>query len=508
VSVATVTVTDTTATTDTRRGFVTSDDRLPVVVATGQSIERLTTVSALDLAERAARVALDRVPKLQAEVQQVSVVNIISPAGSAPGADLSRRLHLSPARTETTTVGGNSPQWLVNRAAKAISAGDIDVVLIAGAEAQRSAREGGSVPDDRGHTAGPPDPVIGDDRPPVSPAEFQAGLIAPIHLYALFESVIAHRAGRSPAEHRAELGRLLAPFTTVAAAHDYAWFPDARTPAELSEITPDNRLISEPYAKNMCAMFTVDQGAAVVVTSLAAARRAGVDEEAVFCWSGAECTDVWFPAARPDPGTAPAMSASTSAALEAAGTGVDELSAFDLYSCFPCAVELAADALGVALDDERRLTVTGGLPYFGGPGNNYSLHAVATMVDRLRVGGGTGLVTAFGWYLTKHAAGVYGAEPPPRGWRPGDTTAAQAAIDATAVEIATEAAGPAVVVASTVVNGRGGEITAAPVIARLEDGRHIAAAADVSELPCLAARNLVGSRIDVRGPPLRYRISG
>jgi acetyl-CoA C-acetyltransferase len=350
--------------------------------------------------------------------------------------------------------------------------------------------------------------VIGDDRPPVSSAEFQAGLIAPIHLYALFESVIAHRSGRSFADHRVRLGRLMAPFTSVAAGQRFAWFPEARTPAELSDITPDNRLISEPYAKNMCAMFTVDQGAAVVVTSLAAARRAGVDAGAVFCWAGAECTDVWFPAARPDPGTAPAMAASSWAALEAAGAGVDDMSAFDLYSCFPCAVELGAEALGLAPDDPRGLTVTGGLPYFGGPGNNYSLHAVATMVDRLRDSGGTGLVTALGWYLTKHAAGVYGSEPPPRGWRRGDTAVVQAAIDATAVEIAPEAAGPAVVVASTVASGHGGEITAAPVIARLDDGRHVAAAADITELSSLAGRNLVGTRIDVHGMPLRYRVPG
>src|SRR6202034_3008014 len=202
----------------------------------------------------------------------------------------------------------------------------------------------------------------------------------------------------------------------------------------------------------------------------------------------------WSPVARPAPGAAPAMTATTSAALGAAGTGIDDVSAFDLYSCFPCALELAIEGVGLSPDDKRRLTVTGGLPYFGGPGNNYSLHAVATMVDRLRHEGGRGLVTALGWYLTKHAAGVYGATPPPRGWRRADTASAQAAIDASAVEIASEAAGPAVVVASTVGSGQGGEISAAPVIARLPDGRHVDVAADVSELPSLRGRNLVGRR--------------
>jgi acetyl-CoA C-acetyltransferase len=485
---------------------VVSEDRLPVVVATGQSIEREGIVSALDLAERAARSALDGVPRLRSAIQHVSVVNIISTVGPAPAAELARRLHLSPVRTEMTTVGGNSPQWLINRAAAAIANGAVDVVLIAGAEAQRSARAGSPDPGLSETPGGPPDPLVGDDRPPVSSAELQAGLIAPIHLYALFESVLAHRAGLSFSEHRTRLGRLMAPFTEVAAANPFAWFPHGRSPAEISEVTADNRIISEPYTKNMCAMFTVDQGAAVVVSSLAAARRAGVVEGAVFCWSGAECDDVWFPAARPDPGSAPGMRAAAAAAIDAAGLGVDDLNAFDLYSCFPCAVEMAADSLGVAPDDTRTLTVTGGLPYFGGPGNDYSLHAVAAMVDRLRDHGGSGLVTALGWYLTKHASGVYGSDPPARGWRRGDTAADQAAIDSSAVEIATDADGPAVVVASTVAHGRQGEISAAPVIARLPDGRHVAAAAHASDLASLAGRNLVGIPIEVQGTPLRYRV--
>lgn len=137
---------------------MTWDDRLPVVVATGQSIERTAVVSALDLAEGAAGMALDRAPGLRAAVQQISVVNMVSPVGTAPAAELARRLHLSPARTEVTTVGGNSPQWLVNRAAQAISDGEVDVVLIAGAEALHSARTGGPVTDPGGTRPAAPIP--------------------------------------------------------------------------------------------------------------------------------------------------------------------------------------------------------------------------------------------------------------------------------------------------------------------------------------------------------------
>lgn len=490
--------------------------RTPVVVGTGQSIERNATVGALELAARAAEEALEAAPGLRARVQVVCVVNIMSKTGSAPAALLARRLGLAPARTEYTTIGGNSPQFLITRAAAAIAAGELDCVLVAGAEAQHSARIRGTVP--AGHDAPtddptgaretlPPDPVVGDDRAGVGNVELNAGLVAPVHMYALFESVIARRAERTPPEHRAALGTLMARFTEVAARHPRAWFPEVRTPTQLAEVTPDNRLVAEPYPKRMCAFLNVDQGAAVLVTSLGAARAAGVADRAVFCWAGAEATDVWFPSARPDLGSSPGLRAAATAATRAAELGVDDIGAFDLYSCFPCAVEMALEALDVAADDARGLTITGGLPYFGGPGNNYSLHAIATMVDHLRTSGGTGLVSAMGWYATKHAVGIYGADPPRKGWRRGDPGEDQRAIDASAVAVATEAEGPAVVVASTVVAGPDGRASAAPVIARLPDGRQVVAAAAADELGALGGRNLVGDGIVVSGAPPRYRLT-
>jgi acetyl-CoA C-acetyltransferase len=486
------------------------EDRTPVLVAWGQCTERDDPVSAMALMARAAESCLSGAPGLAGAVEQVSVVHVLSPVPAAPAAALARRLKLTPRRTEVSTIGGNSPQWLLNRAAADIAAGRLSAALVAGAEVQRSAKLGLEAarvdPEDEGLEA---DPVVGDDRAGVGRAELDAGLIAPVHVYALFESVLAHRAGRDPASQRRALGTLMAPFTEVAATQPAAWFPERRTPEELAELGPDNRLVAEPYPKRMCAVLNVDQAAAVLVTSLAAARRAKVDDGAVFCLSGAEANDVWFPTARPDPGSSPAIAAAGRAALEAAGTGIDDVAAFDLYSCFPCAVQMAAEALGLGLGDSRGFTVTGGLPYFGGPGNDYTLHAIATMAERLRGTGGTGLVTGLGWYATKHAVGLYGTTPPAGGWRAGETAAAQAAIDATAVEVAADALGAATVVAGTVVAGRHGAPTAAPVIARLPDGRQLAAAAaEEDQLPALVGQDLVGRRITLAGPLPRFRLAG
>ena len=109
-----------------------------------------------------------------------------------------------------------------------------------------------------------------------------------------------------------------------------------------------------------------------------------------------------------------------SAALGAAACTLDDIRHLDCYSCFPIAVTSIAEPLGLPLDGSRPLTLTGGLPFFGGPGNNYSMHAIATVVERLRHDASAkGLIVANGGYLSKHSAGVYAAQAPQR-WSPTD----------------------------------------------------------------------------------------
>jgi acetyl-CoA C-acetyltransferase len=482
-------------------------DRLPVIVASAQVVGRDgEPAGALELAARAARTALDDAPALAARIDQLSVVSILTAggAGNAPASTLAAQLGLRPGiRTETTTIGGNTPQWLLTRAAAAIAAGELDAALIMGGEAMRSARQ------TKGRTApGPmtatPDPVVGDDRFGSSPEELAIGLVLPTHVYAMLESVVAHRAGRDPAAQRRWIAGWLAPFTEVAAKHPHAWFPQARPATELAEPGPDNRIVAEPYPKRMSAVLEVDQAAAIVVCSLGAARAAGVADRAVFVWSGASATDVFHVSARPDLASSPGIAAAAGGALAAAAIDVDALEQIDLYSCFPVAVEVAADALGLALDDARGLTVTGGLPYFGGPGNNYGTHAIATLADLLRDGDGLGLTTGLGWFVTKHAASVLGRQPPPYGFRLGDTTAAQAAIDASALPVAAEGDGPAVVDAATVAYTPDGAPVAAPAIATLADGRRMALAPADGVLQELAGTNLIATTVQVAGN--RYRV--
>jgi acetyl-CoA C-acetyltransferase len=488
-------------------------DRLPVIAAAGQASERFEQVTPLDLAARACEEAFALAPGLRAAVRRVVVINILSGAPPAAASLLAQRLGLSGCqRAEVTTVGGNSPQSEVNRACAEIAAGSAGAVLIVGAEAQRSAREAQRSPQEgsRAHEHSseprnddrlPADPVVGDARPGVGPVELAAGLIAPVHIYALFESVLASKAGRSFEEQRRWLGHLLAPLTVVASRHEHAWFRQARAAEEISTVSADNRLVAEPYTKLMCAFLNVDQAAAVVISSLQEARAAGLSEPLAFVMSGASANDVWFPSERRDPSSSPAIAAAGRSALAEARLDIDEIGLLDLYSCFPCALEMACSALGIDVFDPRGLSVTGGLPYFGGPGNDYTLHAIATVAQRVRSEEAVGLVSGLGWYATKHAIGIYGPEPPAGGFRLADTSAAQAAIDAEAAPLAdpVRAEGLGTVVAHTVTYGRDGAPSGAPAIVRLDDGSQLAAAAHPGELAELAGVNLVGEKVVV-GP--------
>jgi acetyl-CoA C-acetyltransferase len=180
------------------------------------------------------------------------------------------------------------------------------------------------------------------------------------------------------------------------------------------------------------------------------------------------------------------------------GVSIGEVGHFDLYSCFSSAVQIGRDMLGIAPDDPRLLTVTGGLPYFGGPGNNYVTHSVAAMVGRLRGDrGAIGLVTANGWYVTKHAVGVYSTDPPRRPWERTDPAVDQSAVDAGPHPSFTEEpSGDATVETYTVVFGREGAPELGIVIGQTDDGTRFIAntPSDRALLESMTSTEMVGAR--------------
>jgi len=486
------------------------DDRTPILIGGGQITQRdVDPAAALEPAalmrEAALRAAEDAGlgAGALARLDAVSVVNILSwPYPNAPRL-LGAMLGATPREEVYTAVGGNSPQMLVDRTAARIARGEVGLALIAGAEAMRSmvrARRAG-VRLAWSSDAAPPPQAAGDPRQGSSDLEMRHGLVLPVQIYPLFENALRARRGRSPGEHLRALAELYARFSAVAAENPHAWFRTARSAGELATIDESNRIIAFPYPKLMNAIIDVDQGAAVLMTSVGKARELGVPRERwVFLQGCGEAHDHWFVTERVDYARSPAIAAAGREALATAGAGIEDIAAFDLYSCFPSAVQLAMGALNVADDDPRPLTVTGGLAAFGGPGNAYSLHAIASMLERVRASGRRGMVTALGWYVTKHAIGVYGPEPGPTSWaepRP----SLQPTLDAMPPpELVERPEGPATIETYTIVHDRSGAPERGLVIGRLADGRRFLAVVDGDRavLEQLEAREGVGRSGRVR----------
>ncbi|HEY7439905.1 MAG TPA: hypothetical protein VIC35_10975 [Acidimicrobiia bacterium] len=464
------------------------DPRAPVIVGVGQTQQRCEDATLADepiaLLARAARLAHDDSGARRSLLERadtIAVPDILSWQYPDPGATLAGLVGATPSTTVTTTVGGNSPQMLVNRLAAGIARGEHDIVVIGGAECVytrwRARRAEPKVwlqwPEHEGPRCAE---IWGDDRPGSSAYEMAHMALAPTQIYPLFESAIRCEAGASVEQHLARVGALWSSLSAVAAENPLAWSRTRYSPDEITTPTADNRLVTAPYTKRMCANIDVDQAAAFILCSYATATAHGVpDDRMVFPQSGADAHDHYFFTERETLTRSPAITATARAALDAAGAGVDDVARFDLYSCFPCAVEIALDALGLGgpgSGDERPVSVTGGLGFAGGPGNNYVTHSIAAMVDACRRDPGSlGLVTALGWYVTKHSVGLYSTTPP-EAFTAVDPAAVQPAIDALPARVPAGAyEGEATLEASAVVMDRDGSPNLAILSSITPDGR-------------------------------------
>ena len=283
--------------------------------------------------------------------------------------------------------------------------------------------------------------------------------------------------GRTIEEHQAAMGRLFARFAAVAAQNPKADRRHGFSAEEIATVSEKNPYIGFPYTKLMNANAFIDQAAAIILTSVAKARELAIPEHRwVYLHGCADAYDHWFISDRKNYHSSPAMRTVAREALEMAETSLAEIDALDLYSCFPSAVEIACAEMGIAEDDPRGLTITGGLPYFGGPGNNYVTHSIAEMMDRVRAKPGSkGMVTANGNYVTKQSAGIYSTEPTKRPFAPKDPAVYQAEIDADKGPSTTEAPeGVATIETYTVMHDRKGPAYAI-LFGRLGDGRRFIA---------------------------------
>ncbi|MBU0996016.1 MAG: acetyl-CoA acetyltransferase [Proteobacteria bacterium] len=413
----------------------------PVIVGVSQFTQAKDTPSPADplglMTITAKNAAKDSgMEKLLEHVDTIRVVNIFSHAYKDVCGELAKNLNISPKYKYYSPVGGNTPQLYINKAANDITAGKSRVTVITGAEAgfaARRAQKGEITLNWPAYEA--PQYLDGEEREGGSDHEFFYDIMAPPYAYAYIENALRHASGRDIETHRKIIGDICSRLSKVASRNPYAWFRTERTADEISKPVAPNRFVGFPYTLWMSANLNVDQSAAVLMTSEAFAEELGIPSEKwVYPMGGASFNNIWNLSRRPELFTSPALENAGKLALEQAGLSINDIDVFDFYNCFPCAVEIAKNALGVSIDDKREISLTGGLAYFGGPGNNYSLHSISNVVNYIRATlGKKALVTALGWFNTKWSVGVYGKEKGAFPWHDRDDSAIQEQIEQAAL---------------------------------------------------------------------------
>jgi len=408
-------------------------DNTPILVGVGQHliqeypVEEENVQSPADLAAVAVKNALADagIESAVAEIDTIATVRLFadstplwaSPFGGSNNLpeSIARRIGASPEHRIYSEVGGSQPMQLLAEMFQALAKNDKQLVLLSGVEAigtQKFAQKNGLILNWYEDDADVDLEDRGYGKSFVHDTEIQNGLTIPIYYYSIIENMRAINAGLSLKEHAEAMAKMWRPFSKRAAKNPYAQFPKAFTIQELLLEQADNYRLTIPYTKRLVSQDAVNQSAALLLTNVGKAKSLKIEPAKwVFLHGYAEAFDapVYL---RPNVGRSEAMAKVIQETLKIADTSVADIDHFDIYSCFPCAVSSACEVLDLPTDGSVSLTQTGGLPFFGGPGNNYSMHGIAEMVNTLRrESDDYGLVTTNGGMLSKHAAGVFSCQP-------------------------------------------------------------------------------------------------
>lgn len=389
------------------------------------------------------------------------------------------------ARRTTAPFSGDAPLRALDAAATRIAAGEEGVTLVTGAEATRASNRNGARGVVPRWTAAA---ARGGGRPPFDASmagAFRAGIVRALDLFPLYDNALRAHEGMTLADGTRESAELWAAMSRVAADNPYAWVRDRVDVDTLLDTGPHNRPVVLPYSKLLTANPFVNQAAAVLVADDETARRLGVPERRwVYVRGAAGSDEPEDPRARVAYHRNPALEVALEDVQRATGTSGGDYDHVELYSCFPAMPKLTSRVLGALRPGA--LTVTGGLTFAGGPGANFMTHGLAAMTERLRAGGGTGLLHGVGMFNTRHHAVVLGDAPQPGGYARGGA-GGEAVRTMPGVPVVDDYAGPATIVTYGVTFDRAGTAERGVVIADGPRGERLAAAVPAGDADAIAA---------------------
>ena len=414
-----------------------------------------------------------------------------------PSGEIARFIGAASAVKALASVGVLQ-QTLIGEACARIARGESHTTLVTGADAGyrllRAQIAGCEAPERKQDDE--PDIYLAPKEELRHPAEKRAGLKMPVSLYAMMESAYRARHGWYVSEHRDRLAQLGERFARIAAANPHSWQRKPVEAATIRDAGERNPMQAFPYTRYHCSTWNVDQAAALLFCSAARAEELGIPRHRwVYAAASTESNHMVAVSARADLAACPGAGITGRAALAALDMAADAVDLVELYSCFPIAVEAYAAELGLPLT--RDLTVTGGMPFAGGPYNNYVLQSTARAAELMRQGQGkTALVSSVSGILTKQAFGLWSMAGPPKPFVHADLSA-QVAAEIRTLEVLESFTGPARIVGYTVLHGRG-QAPRAIGLADTPDGRRaLVTSEDAGLVARLQESEFVGQNVNV-----------
>ncbi|MBK6658756.1 MAG: acetyl-CoA acetyltransferase [Proteobacteria bacterium] len=420
-----------------------------------------------------------------------------------PAGELARAIGARHATTVLASVGVLQ-QSLIGEACARIARGEAHTTLLAGADAGYRllrAQLAGARATERSQDDAP-DVYLAPKEELFHAVESRAGFEMPVGLYAILESAYRARHGWSVAAHRERVARMLAEFSAIAAANPHAWTRTVQSVEAIRDAGPRNPMQAFPYTRAHCSTWNVDQAAALLFCSEARALELGIPRARwIYPLASVESNHMMTVSARADLTRCIGARVAGAAALAAADLAIDDVPLLELYSCFPIAVETYAEALGIA--DSRPLTLTGGMPFAGGPFNNYVFQASCRAAELLRArGNGSALVSSVSGMLTKQGFGLWATAPGPRGFVHADVSAAVAA-EARTVEVLDTFHGAVKVAGYTVLRGRDQGARGVALVDTANGARVLTRSDDAALIARLECDEYVGRVMQVEGTLLK-----
>jgi acetyl-CoA C-acetyltransferase len=470
------------------------EDSLPIIVGVGQVVDHW---DGRDLDKSSSPISLitESIKRAQADagvfdlVEKIDTLAVVraytdslrkpfDPFGKAKNfpAAVIEAASLSPKRTIYSTAGGEQPQSLVNELSEDIARGDIRMAMITGGEALATLKTAlkKQLALDWSSEADADIEDRGTQTDFISKYEMVNGMGLPPQTYAAMEQALRARLGMSRVQYLDYMGGICAGLCKTAQQNPYSQYPQAKSAEFLATASKDNYPICDPYLKWLIAQDAVNQASTLILTSVGYAKELGIDPDQWIYLHGYSDVKEKLVSERPDLSKSKALELAISGAISSAGIAAGDIAYRDIYSCFPIVVHLASEVLGLDPVSDQ-MSMTGGLSFFGGAGNNYSTHAIATVVEKLRQDRQAyGLVLANGGFMSKQSAGVYSAKTP-QAWAEISSEALQTEVDAQPECKLLNEDCTAVIEAYTVRHDRNG-ITHAYLFARNDQGRVMAVA--------------------------------